>query len=485
MLKKLSGIGIGQILFTIPSELSALKTYLLVPLINLRCGRRGSKRVSLCSTIQHRRSIHIDVSPSPCLADHCPRICVTSAKQNTDYTIKGSIKNGKNILVSFAHFKSSSTGEINPNQQPSLGGTYTGVDGAGLLWSLQFQEKQEYTILSVKGMDVLKPLQMQFSVHQGALTAQELESSFAIAECQLERTFLSKDVKFQEVSEGSLRGIIFKPPGRGPFPGVIDMYGIGGGLKAVRAALLASCGFVTYALPYFAYQDLVKTVPGVDLEYFKEALIWFSSQECVDPSRVGFVATSMGAIICMIISSMMADKVRAIVCYGAPHHHVMVPLKYRTLYLPFVEYSSDLMEVNKEGEINLLKSITSNLNNATEKTAIKIEKSRADFLFIAGEDDQIVNSADCASKLTERLSRNGHHNHTVLTYPGTGHLIDPGLLPVSNKTRHPFCDDLLIINGGNLYDQAKAQRHSWVRVKDFMKDKLAYALTSPLQKKVL
>ncbi|XP_033105799.1 bile acid-CoA:amino acid N-acyltransferase-like isoform X2 [Anneissia japonica] len=423
MLKKLSGIGIGQILFTIPSELSALKTYLLVPLINLRCGRRGSKRVSLCSTIQHRRSIHIDVSPSPCLADHCPRICVTSAKQNTDYTIKGSIKNGKNILVSFAHFKSSSTGEINPNQQPSLGGTYTGVDGAGLLWSLQFQEKQEYTILSVKG--------------------------------------------------------------RGPFPGVIDMYGIGGGLKAVRAALLASCGFVTYALPYFAYQDLVKTVPGVDLEYFKEALIWFSSQECVDPSRVGFVATSMGAIICMIISSMMADKVRAIVCYGAPHHHVMVPLKYRTLYLPFVEYSSDLMEVNKEGEINLLKSITSNLNNATEKTAIKIEKSRADFLFIAGEDDQIVNSADCASKLTERLSRNGHHNHTVLTYPGTGHLIDPGLLPVSNKTRHPFCDDLLIINGGNLYDQAKAQRHSWVRVKDFMKDKLAYALTSPLQKKVL
>ncbi|XP_033105801.1 acyl-coenzyme A thioesterase 1-like isoform X2 [Anneissia japonica] len=371
MLQKLS----SQILFIISHNISAVnRRSSFLHSFKPRPGRLRDRPISLCATTAglHNRSIHIDVSPSPCLADHCPRICVTSAKQNTDYTIKGSIKNGQNLLVSYAHFKSSSTGEIDPSQQPSLGGTYTGVDGAGLLWSLQFPEKPDHTVLSIKGLDVLKPLQMQFSVHQGALTAQELESSGAIAGCQLERMFVSEDVESQEVLEGSLRGIIFKPLGKGPFPSVIDMYGTAGGLKATRAALLASCGFATYALPFFAYQDLVKMVSEVNLEYFQEAWSWFSSQEFVDPARIGFMGTSMGAMISIVTSSMMSDKVRAIVCYAANHHHVLAPVKLRGEHLPFIEYSGDLIELRENGEINVLKAITGNLNNATEKTAIQV-----------------------------------------------------------------------------------------------------------------
>lgn len=55
--------------------------------------------------------------------------------------------------------------------------------------------------------------------------------------------------------------------GSGPFPGVIDMFGSGGGLFDHRAALLASRGFCVFALPFFAYEDLPKSLPDVSLDY--------------------------------------------------------------------------------------------------------------------------------------------------------------------------------------------------------------------------
>lgn len=56
--------------------------------------------------------------------------------------------------------------------------------------------------------------------------------------------------------------------GQGPFPGVIDIAGIGSGSYEYRAALLASKGFVTLALPFFLYDDLPKRLADVELEYF-------------------------------------------------------------------------------------------------------------------------------------------------------------------------------------------------------------------------
>src|SRR5689334_22487782 len=56
-------------------------------------------------------------------------------------------------------------------------------------------------------------------------------------------------------------------PGR--LPGILDIYGTGGGLPQHRAALLASRGFAVLTLAVFAYDDLPKKIePGLDLEYF-------------------------------------------------------------------------------------------------------------------------------------------------------------------------------------------------------------------------
>ena len=50
---------------------------------------------------------------------------------------------------------------------------------------------------------------------------------------------------------------------------MIDMFGTAGGLIEIRAAALASHGFASYALPYFAYKDLPKGLQNLEAEYFR------------------------------------------------------------------------------------------------------------------------------------------------------------------------------------------------------------------------
>lgn len=60
--------------------------------------------------------------------------------------------------------------------------------------------------------------------------------------------------------------------GNGPFPGIIDLYGTGGGLPEYRACLLANYGFAVLALAFYSYEDLPKDMKEFHLEYFEEAV---------------------------------------------------------------------------------------------------------------------------------------------------------------------------------------------------------------------
>lgn len=59
--------------------------------------------------------------------------------------------------------------------------------------------------------------------------------------------------------------------GPGPFPGLLDMWGGGGGLLEYRSALLASRGYVSLALEYFAPGELLTA--DLQLSYFEVCVI--------------------------------------------------------------------------------------------------------------------------------------------------------------------------------------------------------------------
>lgn len=77
----------------------------------------------------------------------------------------------------------------------------------------------------------------------------------------------------------------------GPFPGIVDIYGVGSGLLEYRASLLAGKGFAVMALAYHNYEDLPKGLEILHLEYFEEAVNYL-----LDHPQVG---TSLGFMIYM------------------------------------------------------------------------------------------------------------------------------------------------------------------------------------------
>lgn len=69
--------------------------------------------------------------------------------------------------------------------------------------------------------------------------------------------------------------------GPGPFPGLIDLYGSGGGLVEYRASLLASRGFATLALAYMSFEDIPAMPEILELSYFEEAVNFLRKQQQV------------------------------------------------------------------------------------------------------------------------------------------------------------------------------------------------------------
>lgn len=78
------------------------------------------------------------------------------------------------------------------------------------------------------------------------------------------------------------------PAGAGPFPAVLDLYTLGGGLSEKRAALLASRGFVVLALALYGHDDMPKNVAELHLDYFEEAVEFLKIQNKVSCQCWGY-----------------------------------------------------------------------------------------------------------------------------------------------------------------------------------------------------
>lgn len=64
---------------------------------------------------------------------------------------------------------------------------------------------------------------------------------------------------------------IFVFTGPGPFPAVLDLWGMGGGLIEYRAALFASHGLASLALAYFGHKDIPGPLNSINVgdSYFR------------------------------------------------------------------------------------------------------------------------------------------------------------------------------------------------------------------------
>uniref|UniRef100_A0A3B5A8F2 Uncharacterized protein n=1 Tax=Stegastes partitus TaxID=144197 RepID=A0A3B5A8F2_9TELE len=153
----------------------------------------------------------------------------------------------------FGFYVSDHGGTVNVSKDLSFGGTYTGQEPMGLLWSM----------CPVPGSrEGLSEPRFIVIVHLLLLYVQMVA--------------------------------VVVTHGPGPFPGILDLWGGGGGLMEYRSALLASHGYATMSLDYLGCDQ-------PEFSYAETAFNIIKDHPQVIEDRVGVFGISLGSLVALYL----------------------------------------------------------------------------------------------------------------------------------------------------------------------------------------
>ena len=138
----------------------------------------------------------ITVNPSlKTIIDQNVDIFVINLPSYRDITLRArAIDDSETAFESFAFYKADENGEVSLVSQPSLGGSYTGVEPMGLFWSMEPVEGTDRDDM-LRKRDVTKPLKVSLDVYSGIRiggnNSGSLEENNKLASVTLLRSYMS------------------------------------------------------------------------------------------------------------------------------------------------------------------------------------------------------------------------------------------------------------------------------------------------------
>ena len=331
----------------------------------------------------------IIVKPETSLVTDRVSIYGEGFEANEAITIQGSVscESEKLSFKSFGHFMTSQASCYDLSQQESVGGTYTGIDEMGLFWSAK---KIGNSYDGLQMTDASETLNYTFSVFNGHLDQDDLDSMSPISSVNIQRKFLAEKVKRYTVEEGNIRGTLFVPPGEGPFPAIMTLYG---GIKRKHviedaAALLANNGYVTFATAFFGVDGLPKkfTTQPIRIEYFEEVLEYLSSHKFVISNKIGVYGTSKGGDIALAMMAFLSN-ISAVAVINGCISSIGTSTTYGDRVIDMIGVSLERVEFMSDGCMNTFN--VANHPNSEPSSIHPFENSMADLLMVAGLDDYL------------------------------------------------------------------------------------------------
>ncbi|XP_073511187.1 acyl-coenzyme A amino acid N-acyltransferase 1-like [Phyllobates terribilis] len=418
--------------------------------------------------------VGLTVSPEISLVDEPVKIQAWGLPPDQVITLGAWLKDEKgHIFHSRAFYKTDMEGKVDLEKTPATGGDFQGVCPMGLFWALkpkiQFKQLIKHDVVG-----------SPFLVHL------ELYSSFEFnpredspaATKVIERWYAAPGVKRILIREGRVRGALFLPPGEGPFPGVVDMFGAVGGLLEYRSSLLASRGFASLALAYFAYDDLPIFLGEVDLKYFEEAAQFLCDHPKVSSDGVGVVAICKGAEIALIMASYL-PQVTATVCINGTNAVNCMSLVYGDLIVKAIPYKMERLLSTDFLSYSATNLIDDPRKPENQYSIIPLEKARGPILFLVGNKDQHYNSLFFAREAKSRAEKYGKKDVYVQCYPEAGHLLEPSGSPFCPVSKGPFFP-VPLTWGGEFLPHCKAQETCWKELQEFLRRNIRCARQNKL-----
>lgn len=377
------------------------------------------------------------------------------------------------LWQSYAHYNTDSHGTVNLCRDASVGGSYAGCEPMGLFWALQ-PAPDGREGLRLKKRNVLAPYVFNLCVSEGHVSPEDRGTQGSeLASVSIERWYMAPGVQRIEVREHGLVGTLFTPPGAGPFPAMLDLWGLGGGLHESRSALLASRGYATFSLAYFGHDDLPGPLDTINVGtmYFKKAFQYLQNDNRICEDRVGIIGLSYGVYLTLRTATLPGVKPSCCICINGPIGSA-TPLKDAEGRTKSFEFDQKHWTYDAEGHVIFLE--VSRPDNLPSENKVEMEKLSCPILFIVGDDDKSAASKENADLLEETLKASGKgHLFTRLTYPGAGHLIEPPYAPnarISLWKAKP--KKLFSVWGGHVAPHAAAQEDAWRKILEYMDNHL-------------
>ncbi|XP_033622618.1 acyl-coenzyme A thioesterase 1-like [Fukomys damarensis] len=279
------------------------------------------------------------------------------------------------------------------------------------------------------------------------------------------RSLLAPGVRRVPVREGRVRATLFLPPEPRPCPGIVDLFGVGGGLLEYRASLLAGKGFAVMALAYYDYDDLPKGLEATRLEYFEEAVNYLLSHPEVKGPGIGLLGTSKGGELCLAIASFLKGITAAVIINGSIAA-VGGTMYYKGESVPPVTAVRDRIKMTKDGIMDIVDALNSPLEGPDQKSFIPVERSDTTFLFLVGLDDHNWKSEFYANEASKRLQAHGKKKPQIICYPEAGHYIEVPYFPLCKAALHSLVGAPVVF-GGEPRAHAMAQVDVWEQLQAF------------------
>jgi dienelactone hydrolase len=414
------------------------------------------------------------IEPQPALIDRRLHIRVVGLAPRGSVTIHASqADDGGQRWVSQATFIADDSGMVDVTTDAPISGSYSGVDGMGLIWSMMPEQGKRALSSQIKPI----PLTLRAEVN-----------GQVVAEAEVTRLRVAPDVTVTPVRERGLVANLFAPAAPGHYPAMIVVSGSGGGLSDNRAALFASYGIAALSLAYFNFESLPKGLIEIPLEYFETAIHWLQAQPNIDPERLGITGASRGGELSLLLGATF-PQFKAVVAivpsgllwngFGGDDPAERAAWTYRGQSLSYVPSAStpevDALvrtAVQHGAPIPLTPGFHACIDacESLDTAVIPVEQTHGAILMISGEDDQMWPSTRMADVAVERLKQCGFpHPYEHLRYPNAGHAILPPHIPTTiSYLTHPVDNNLYAL-GGTAREQAFANEDSWVKTLEFLR----------------
>jgi dienelactone hydrolase len=350
----------------------------------------------------------ISVSPRTALVDQPVAVTVQGLPAGARTTLTARAKDTDELTWSAtAQFKATSAGEVSLGQ-PSLGGSYTGVNPMGLFTLMAPPAGSEAAVylFPETGYDVT----LEASVDGRVVATASVRRQGPVVVGVVEK-------RLRPARDGIYGNLCLPKSTAARRPAVLVFGGSNGGLTtSMAAALLAAHGYPSLALAYFKAPGLPKTLHNIPLEYFVKALGVLRDQPGVDRrhvlvagvSRGGEAALLLGAHFPRLVNGVVAGVPSSVVNPAPRPDNGKPAWTVRGRPLPAVS-PSEFGQPNPQG---------------TPQAVIPVERIHGPILLTCGGQDLTWPSCAYVDAITARLRAHRFaYPVTALRYPDAGHLI--------------------------------------------------------------